>query len=248
MTSIRQIVLDTETTGLEVSQGHRIIEVAAVEVVNRRLTGNSFQRYLNPDREIDAGARDVHGIGTEFLQDKPRFKEIAGEFTEFIRGAELVIHNAPFDVGFLNAEFALAGLGTLKDYCGKVTDTLRLAKDLTPGKRANLDALCERYLIDNSRRTVHGALLDARLLAEVFLAMTRGQDSLVIEVATSASGQARELAMGAPLDLPLIPATEDELLDHEKMLDGMEKALKGTSVWRKLAARYPQRVDLIGLA
>ncbi|MFN0315238.1 MAG: DNA polymerase III subunit epsilon [Burkholderiales bacterium] len=233
MSALRQVVLDTETTGLEVSQGHRIIEVAAVEIIDRRLTGNSFQRYLNPDRDIDAGARDVHGIGIEFLQDKPHFKDVATEFIEFIRGAELVIHNAPFDVGFLNAEFALAGHGALKDYCSKVTDTLRIAKDLNPGKRANLDALCERYQIDNSHRTVHGALLDARLLAEVFLAMTRGQDSLVMDVVAPASGEARELAANAVLDLPLILATEEELHAHERMLDDIEKGRKGPSLWRK---------------
>jgi DNA polymerase III subunit epsilon len=237
MSALRQVVLDTETTGLEVSQGHRIIEVAAVEVVNRRLTGNSFQRYLNPDREIDAGARDVHGISLEFLQDKPRFKDIAAEFTEFIRGAELVIHNAPFDVGFLNAELALAGLSGLKDYCSKVTDTLRIAKDLNPGKRANLDALCERYHVDNSHRTVHGALLDARLLAEVFLAMTRGQGSLVMDVVAPAFGQAREFTAAAVLDLPVILASEDELLAHERMLDGIEKGRKGPSLWRQLSTQ-----------
>ncbi len=234
---MRQILLDTETTGLEASQGHRIIEVAAVEVINRRITGNTFQRYLNPDREIDAGARDVHGIDIEFLQDKPRFKEVAREFIEFIRGSELIIHNAPFDVGFLNAEFALAGLGNLKEYCAKVTDTLRMAKDLNPGKRANLDALCERYQVDNSHRTLHGALLDARLLADVFLAMTRGQDSLMMDVTLSAPTQTEEQIAPGSIDLPIVSASEDELAAHEKMLDDVGKACKGNSVWRDLAAR-----------
>ncbi|MSQ58299.1 MAG: DNA polymerase III subunit epsilon [Betaproteobacteria bacterium] len=242
---MRQVVLDTETTGLEVSQGHRIIELAAVEVINRRLTGNTFQRYVNPDREIDAGARDVHGISIEFLQDKPRFKDVAGELIEFIRGTELVIHNAPFDVGFLNAELALAGRGGLKDYCGKVTDTLRIAKDLNPGKRANLDALCERYQVGNSHRTVHGALLDARLLAEVFLAMTRGQDSLVMDVVAPSAGEATELAARANLNLALIAATQDELHAHERMLDDIEKGRKAPSLWRKLG---PQTVEVSGEA
>jgi len=231
----RQIVLDTETTGLEVSQGHRIIELAAVEIINRRVTGNTFQRYLNPDRDIDAGAREVHGIDLEFLQDKPRFKDISREFIEFISGAELIIHNAPFDVGFLNAEFESASLGRLSDYCPRVSDTLRMAKDLNPGKRASLDALCERYQIDNSHRTLHGALLDARLLAEVFLAMTRGQDSLVIDMTLTPPSVVNEKEAVNGYDLPVLLASEEELHAHEQMLNDIDKASKGLCVWRKLA-------------
>lgn len=229
---MRQIVLDTETTGLEVSQGHRIIEVAAVEIVNRRVSGATFQRYLNPERDIDAGARDVHGIDIEFLRDKPRFREIAGEFLEFIRGAELIIHNAPFDVAFLNAELALAELAPLSAHCPKVTDTLRMAKDINPGKRASLDALCERYAIDNAHRTLHGALLDARLLAEVFLAMTRGQDSLVMDVASPSIEVKHSSPVAGDLDLPVLPPSDEELQAHEAMLDDIAKATKGKALWR----------------
>ena len=234
---MRQIVLDTETTGLEVSQGHRIIELAAVEIINRRLTGNTFQRYLNPDREIDAGAREVHGIDLEFLQDKPRFKEVAKEFVEFISDSELIIHNAPFDVAFLNAELSQAAMGNLKDHCAKITDTLRMAKDLNPGKRANLDALCERYQVDNSQRVSHGALIDARLLAEVFLAMTRGQESLVIDVSLPTTAEMLDFGKGNIRDLPVIPVSEDELSAHERMLDDIGKVCKAGSLWRELASR-----------
>uniref|UniRef100_UPI0025EBD3F1 DNA polymerase III subunit epsilon n=1 Tax=Thiobacillus sp. TaxID=924 RepID=UPI0025EBD3F1 len=175
---MRQIILDTETTGLDPSQGHRIIEVAAVEMVNRRLTGNHLHRYVNPDRDIDAGAMQVHGITPEFLQDKPRFAGIAREFVDFIQGAELIIHNAPFDVGFLNMELRLLEMSPLATWCDGVTDTLALAKTLHPGQRNNLDALCKRYGVDNTARTLHGALLDCELLAAVYLALTRGQESL----------------------------------------------------------------------
>jgi DNA polymerase-3 subunit epsilon len=176
---VRQIVLDTETTGLEVAQGHRIIEIGCVELVNRRRTGNDFQRYLNPDREIDPAAQEVHGITAEMLEDKPGFEEIAAEFTDYVSGAELIIHNAEFDLGFINNEISIAGNtgGPLNDSCD-VLDTLALARRMHPGQRNNLDALCRRYEIDNSRREFHGALLDAQILADVYLAMTGGQASL----------------------------------------------------------------------
>ncbi len=177
---MRQIFLDTETTGLYHAQGHRVIEIAAVEVVNRRLTKQHFHYYLNPDREIDQGAQEVHGISLEFLQDKPRFPDIVGELLDFIADAELIMHNAPFDVGFLNCELGLIEQKPLESIVAKVTDTLKMAKEMRPGQRNSLDALCRHFGIDNSKRTLHGALLDAELLADVYMAMTRGQDSLMI--------------------------------------------------------------------
>jgi len=179
---MRQIVLDTETTGLEISQGHRVIEIGCVELVNRRVTGNHWHHYFNPQREIDAGAFEVHGISSEFLQDKPRFNDLAGEFVDYVRGAELVIHNAAFDIGFLNHELAMpeSDLAPLEECCS-VLDTLLLARQKHPGQKNNLDALCKRYDIDNSQRSLHGALLDARILADVYLAMTGGQTSLGLD-------------------------------------------------------------------
>ena len=182
---MKQIVLDTETTGLDPRSGHRIIEVACIEMENRRFTGRHLHKYVNPEREIDAGAQAVHGITLEFLADKPKFADIVDEFLEFINGAELVIHNAPFDIGFLNAELRRIDRVPVETVCNGVIDTLRMAKDLHPGKRNSLDALCERYEIDNSGRTLHGALLDTELLADVFMAMTRGQNSLMIEPDTA---------------------------------------------------------------
>ncbi len=179
---MRQIFLDTETTGLEPSLGHRIIEIAAVEMINRRFTGNHYHCYLNPDREIDAGAQQVHGISAEFLQDKPRFKDVVDEFIEYVNGAELIIHNAPFDIGFLNHELGMLARERIGRFCPSVIDTLKMAKELHPGQKNNLDALCRRYQVDNSARTLHGALLDAELLAEVYLALTRGQETLNIDM------------------------------------------------------------------
>ncbi|MDG2293017.1 MAG: DNA polymerase III subunit epsilon, partial [Methylophilaceae bacterium] len=179
---MRQIFLDTETTGLYTDQGHRIIEIAGVETINRRPTGNHFHQYLNPQREIDVGAQEVHGITLEFLQDKPLFEDIAEDFLAFIQGAELVIHNAPFDVGFLNSELGKIGLAKLETVCDGIVDTLKMAKDARPGQRNNLDALCRHFQIDHSKRTLHGALLDAELLAEVYMALTRGQESLMIDL------------------------------------------------------------------
>lgn len=230
---MRQIVLDTETTGLEWQQGHRVIEIGCVEIVGRKLTGRRFHRYLNPGREIDPGAQAVHGITAEFLADKPRFGEVVAELIDVIRGAELVIHNAAFDVGFLDNELALLGMAPLGEVCGGVVDTLKLAKELNPGKRASLDVLCERYEIDNSGRTLHGALLDAELLAEVYLAMTRGQESLVMDLDLPAA--VAESPGGAPVErvpLRVLLASEEELAAHEKLLDEITKESKGRCVWR----------------
>ncbi|HSO06039.1 MAG TPA: DNA polymerase III subunit epsilon [Pelomicrobium sp.] len=234
---MRQIVLDTETTGLEVGLGHRVIEVAAVEISNRRVTEKRFHRYLNPEREIDSGALDVHGISTEFLRDKPRFAAVADEFIEFITGAELIIHNAPFDVGFLDQELALAGHPPLAQLCGAVTDTLRMAKELHPGKRNNLDALCERYQVDNARRSLHGALLDAELLAEVYLAMTRGQDSLMIDLADTAGPAGVAAPLAERLALPVVRAVADELAAHEAQLKAIDKASGGRCLWLAAAVK-----------
>jgi DNA polymerase-3 subunit epsilon len=229
---MRQIVLDTETTGLDPRHGHRIIEVACIEMVNRRLTGHHLHKYVNPEREIDEGAQAVHGISLEFLADKPKFADIADEFLEFINGAELIIHNAPFDIGFLNAELDRLGRVPVGTICNGVIDTLRMAKDLHPGKRNSLDALCERYEIDNSSRTLHGALLDTELLAEVFLAMTRGQNSLMIEPDAAprpnigADGQVRQRK-------PLVVrrASPEELAEHERVLKAIDKESKGACLW-----------------
>lgn len=229
---MRQIVLDTETTGLEHKLGHRIVELAAVELCNRQFTGNHFHYYLNPDRESDEGALQVHGLTTEFLQDKPRFHEISGEFLDFINDAELIIHNAPFDVGFLNHELSLIKLKSLDNYCVSITDTLKLAKEFHPGKRNNLDALCERYNIDNSKRTQHGALLDAELLAEVYLAMTRGQESLLIELEYAEPIQ-QAIANVDGRDLKVIKATEEEFAQHLTVLENIARESNNRCLWKR---------------
>jgi DNA polymerase-3 subunit epsilon len=235
---MRQIILDTETTGLDPAQGHRIIEIGCVELVNRRLTGNHYHQYLQPDREIDAGAFDVHGISNEFLIDKPRFSDVADEFLDFIKGAELIIHNAPFDIGFINAELVWLGRshGTVADHCA-VVDTLALARKLHPGQKNNLDALCKRYQIDNSRRDLHGALLDAEILADVYLAMTGGQASLSLDSGQD-TGQASRQAIrhldSARPRLKVIQATAAEQAAHERRLDALDKASGGTCVWRNV--------------
>ena len=218
----RQIFLDTETTGLDPAQGHRIIELAAVEVVDRRLTGNRYHTYLNPERDIEAGAQAVHGITLERLQGEPRFADIAREFLDFIAGAELVIHNAPFDIGFLNHELGLIDLGRIADVCGGVEDTLKMAKDKHPGQRNNLDALCRRYGVDNSNRTLHGALLDAELLADVYMAMTRGQESLLIDVGPHAEA-AIEAQFSRQQPLTVIAANGEELAAHRDYLAALDK-------------------------
>jgi DNA polymerase III subunit epsilon len=239
---MRCIVLDTETTGLNAALGDRIIELGCIEILNRRPTGNDFHRYVNPGRSSEEGARKVHGIDDEFLRDKPGFGEIAAELLEYLRGAEVVIHNAAFDVEFLNNELKLLGLpviepGKPNEYGITVVDSLALARELHPGKKNSLDALCERYFIDNSRRTLHGALADAYLLAECYLAMTRGQESLVMELDTPAETAAAAALFKVDLsNLIVLPAAPEEVALHEQYLDAMEKESKGRSVWRKLAA------------
>ena len=232
---MRQIFLDTETTGLEHKLGHRVIEIGCVEMRNRRLTNRHFHRYINPERDIDAGALAVHGISLEFLQDKPKFADIAEEFLDFVRGAELIIHNASFDIGFLNAELALLAMAPIETVCRSVHDTLRMAKELHPGKKNNLNALCERYGIDNSHRTLHGALLDSEILAEVYVAMTRGQESLIMDLTSDESGQTA-LASSAQRSRPrrtltVVRATESECAEHEKILAAIQKESKGKCLW-----------------
>jgi DNA polymerase-3 subunit epsilon len=238
---MRQIFLDTETTGLEPKLGHRIIEIGGVEMRNRRPTDRHFHHYLNPDRDIDAGALAVHGISLEFLQDKPRFADIAEEFLDFVRGAELIIHNAPFDVGFINAELTLLDMAPIETICHEVTDSLRRAKELHPGKRNGLDALCERYGIDDSKRTLHGALLDAELLAEVYLAMTRGQESLLMEINPDQSGRWKTATpmplQGAAKQTRLVlRATDRELAEHERLLASIQKESEGKCLWLAVEA------------
>jgi DNA polymerase-3 subunit epsilon len=234
---MRQIVLDTETTGLEAAAGHRIIEIGCVEILNRRPTGQKFHRYLNPEREIDAGALAVHGIDSARLQQAPKFAEVVEELLAFIGGAELIIHNAPFDVGFLDAEFArLPGdVRTVAAVC-KVLDTLALARSLHPGQRNSLDALCKRYSVDNTKRELHGALLDAGILVDVYLAMTGGQSALALDM--SGRGQeARNQGAAVPARAPgvtlnVTSADADELQRHEAMLDLIHKSSGGKAVWR----------------
>ena len=232
---MRQIFLDTETTGLEHKLGHRIIEIGGVEMRNRRLTNRHFHRYLNPDRDIDEGALAVHGISLDFLQDKPRFAEIATEFLDFVRGAELIIHNAPFDIGFLNAELDRLDMAPIGTVCHGVLDTLRMAKDLHPGKKNNLNVLCERYGVDNSRRTLHGALLDAEILAEVYVAMTRGQESLIMDLENDSAEQ-QAINQQALADRPrreqrIVRASDDELAQHAALLAAIQKESKGQCLW-----------------
>jgi DNA polymerase-3 subunit epsilon len=236
---MRQIVLDTETTGLEVGMGHRVIEIAAVEILNRRLTGRHFHRYLNPQRDIDAGALQVHGISLDFLQDKPCFSDIASELLEFIRGAELIIHNAAFDVAFLDAELALAELHLIATHCAAITDTLRMARDLHPGKRNSLDALCERYEVDHSARTRHGALLDAELLAEVYLCMTRGQELLLMDIGLSSGPSIEEQFADSAYELIVIVASAEELTLHARQLEDIEAFSRGACMWKRLEAPAP---------
>lgn len=232
---MRQIVLDTETTGLNPRAGDRVIEIGCVELVNRRLTGNNFHSYLNPERDSEEGALAVHGLTTEFLSDKPKFAEIANGLRDYLAGAEIIIHNAPFDVGFLDAEFARLGIARFRDHVGEVIDTLVRAKEMHPGKRNSLDALCDRYGVSNAHRTLHGALLDSELLAEVYLAMTRGQNSLSMDlgaevVVLDAVDQAAQLL--ELRDIRILRASAEELSAHEAMLQSLDKEVRGKSVWR----------------
>lgn len=235
---MRQIVLDTETTGLSTADGHRIIEIGCVELINRRLTGNNFHSYFNPQRDIDKEAQAVHGISAEFLADKPLFRESAQNIVDYLMGAELIIHNAPFDIGFLDYELRLLGkhYQPIINYC-QVIDSLLLARQKHPGQPNSLDALCKRYQIDNSDRTYHGALLDAKLLAEVYLAMTGGQTTLFIEAVEQASqpaavAAALQLSADRP-NLPVIAANAEELVQHEQHLKTIDKASKGHCLWLK---------------
>lgn len=234
---MRQIVLDTETTGLNPRSGDRIIEVGCVEIINRRLTGNNFHAYINPERDSEEGALAVHGLTTEFLSNKPKFAEIANEMRDYIGGSEteIIIHNAPFDLAFLDAEFSRLGLARFVEHVAKVTDTLVQAKGMHPGKRNSLDALCDRYGISNAHRALHGALLDAELLAEVYLAMTRGQNSLTIDLAVTEinSSTVSDPIDAAPIgEVIVYKAQEEELVEHEALLDRLDKEVKGHCLWR----------------
>jgi DNA polymerase-3 subunit epsilon len=228
---MRRIVLDTETTGLEYRLGDRVIEIGCVELVGRRLSGRRFHKYLNPEREIDPGAQAVHGLTNEFLADKPRFADIADELVDFIQGAELVIHNAAFDVGFLNHEFGLLEREPLETFCTGVIDTWRMAREIRPGKKNSLDALCNEYQIDNSGRQLHGALLDAELLAEVYLALTRGQESLVMELDVPRRDVASPGSPRSQHPLIVVRADPAELAEHERMLQEIAKESRGKCVW-----------------
>jgi DNA polymerase III subunit epsilon len=231
---MRQIVLDTETTGLEPSLGHRIIEIGCVELLNRRVTGRTFHRYLNPERDIDLGAEAVHGLQRQDLARQPRFMEVADDLLEFIGGSELVIHNAEFDISFLDAELRRAGRSIVMSELCRVLDTLVLAREMHPGQRNNLDALCKRYSVDNSRRELHGALLDARILADVYLAMTGGQGALALTESVSSAtlgvGQIRALVR-PPAPLRVVSATEQELRVHRDMLALIAKSSGGRCLW-----------------
>ncbi|MBN8441704.1 MAG: DNA polymerase III subunit epsilon [Thauera sp.] len=230
---MRQIVLDTETTGLDWRNGDRVIEIGCVELLNRSLTGRHYHVFINPGRGIDAEAVAVHGVTEEFLADKPKFADVAAGFEDFVRDAELIIHNASFDVGFLDNELDLLRRPKLDKLCAGVIDTLKMAKEQNPGKKASLDALCDRYEIDNAHRTLHGALLDAELLAEVYLAMTRGQESLIMALDDEVA-PAEADADGVPVERPplkILRATADELAAHDEVLAGIAKANKGLCLW-----------------
>jgi DNA polymerase III subunit epsilon len=232
---MRQVVLDTETTGLEAKEGHRIIEVGCIEIIGRRVTDRRFHQYVNPERDSDEGALAVHGLTRHFLEDKPRFADVVDDLLAFVKDAEVIIHNAAFDVEFLDAELARLGRGRFAEHCGKVTDSLLLAREQNPGKRNSLDALCERHGVSNRHRTLHGALLDAGLLAEVFLAMTRGQDSLTIDVLADETLLANFGAVDLS-QLMAVTAAADELAAHEALLDAIEKETRASPVWRVTAA------------
>ncbi|MBI2970436.1 MAG: DNA polymerase III subunit epsilon [Gammaproteobacteria bacterium] len=236
---MRQVVLDTETTGLDPTQGHRIIEIGCIELSNRRKTDRFLHQYLNPERDIEEGASDVHGIRTADLADKPLFRDVASAFIEFVRGSEVIIHNAPFDVEFIDMELRRLGAdwGSLQDYCA-VTDTLALARELHPGQKNSLDALCTRYGVDNSERDLHGALLDADLLAEVYLAMTGGQASLHLDDSKGAAAGAQQLSRPRPLlrsaRLRTVRPAPEELAAHERRLEDIERLSGGRCIWRRL--------------
>jgi DNA polymerase-3 subunit epsilon len=235
--SLRQIILDTETTGLNPKNGDRIIEIGCVELVNRSLTGNNFHCYLNPERDSEAGALDVHGLTREFLADKPKFADIVHDFRRYVADAEILIHNADFDIGFLDAELARLELPRFRDHCGAtVIDTLAMAKEMHPGKRNSLDTLCDRYGISNAHRTLHGALLDASLLAEVYLAMTRGQDSLMMDIEPVRVADVDfAAAQSARQVLIVLRASAEETAEHEAWLDSLKIETKAEPIWRRAA-------------
>ncbi len=236
----RQIILDTETTGIEPKEGHNIIEIGCVEMVKRKLTGNNYHQYVKPDREVEAEAISVHGITNEYLDDKPKFREVMLEFIEFIRGAELVIHNAPFDVGFMNAEFARNGIKErVEDIC-TIVDTLAMARKKHPGQKNNLNALCRRYGIDNSHRELHGALLDSEILADVYLLMTGGQTALLLDANDSGdddgAGESGEIRrVQSDMELIVLKADANELAAHQGFVAVLDKKCGGESVWRQLS-------------
>lgn len=228
---MRQIILDTETTGLEASAGHRIVEIGCVELFNRRPTDRNFHRYLNPDRDSDDAALEVHGLTREFLSDKPGFSAIAAELLDYVRDAEIIIHNAPFDLSFLDAELRRAGLPAFRKHVGGVIDSLVLAKERHPGKRNNLDALCERYGVSNGHRTLHGALLDGQLLAEVYLAMTRGQETLGMDVDTGVEHAPLDDDAAGPLTTFVLPASESEREQHALTIASIARDARGPALW-----------------
>jgi DNA polymerase-3 subunit epsilon len=234
---MRQIILDTETTGLEPSQGHRIIEFAGLEMIERKLTGRHLHLYFHPERAIDPDAERVHGISLDFLSDKPRFSSTGAQVAEFLRDAELIIHNAPFDIGFLNAEFDRIGAEPVSRLCAGVIDTLVMARDQFPGKRNNLDALCDRLDVDRSNRTLHGALIDCELLAEVYLGMTRGQESLAMDIDLDDHDDAMTHAPGyEKKPLRVLLASEEEQAEHQAYLDQLDKIVKAPCLWRALTS------------
>jgi len=234
---MRQIFLDTETTGLYADSGDRIVEIGCVELLNRKLTGNNKHFYLNPGRDSHEEALKVHGLSSDFLRDKPGFEAVADELLDYLQGSEVIIHNAAFDVGFLNRELALLGRSLFSDYVMSVTDTLAMAKEMFPGKRNSLDALCARLGVDNSGRTLHGALLDAELLAEVYINMTRGQEALLIDAGSAHSAQHSVAAIDLrAFELPVLAANEHELAAHEEVLAQLDKSSAGRTVWRLSAS------------
>ena len=235
---MRLIVLDTETTGLSPDNGDRILELGCVELMHRKLTGRNFHYYINPERESHEEALNVHGITTEFLQDKPKFAQIVDEFLAYVKGADIIIHNAPFDMGFLNKELELAGHPPFKEHVGQVMDTLAMAKEIYPGKRNSLDALCERLGVSNAARTLHGALLDAELLADVYINLTRGQEGLLMDQdeLMDASGKPAARRDYSQVRLPVIAPSEEELKAHEGVLDLIDKASGGKTLWRMAAS------------
>ena len=233
---MRQVFLDTETTGFNANLAQnpdRMVEIGCVELVNRKLTGNNLHFYLNPERDSDEGALRVHGLTTQFLRDKPMFSAVAKELLEFVAGAEIIAHNAPFDISFLDAELARAGYQPFKKYIDSVTDTLVMAKEMFPGKRNSLDALCDRFEVDNSGRTLHGALLDAELLADVYINMTRGQDALLMDLGSSSESGIKHLQIDlSSFVLPVVAANAQELAAHDEVLLQMDKSSGGKTLWR----------------